>query len=41
MPFEFGDIFATLKQSLTIRQLGTLASADRETLRKAISQTLG
>jgi hypothetical protein len=40
-PSAIKPVFATLEQSLIIRQLGTLASADRETLRKAIAQTLG
>ena len=34
-------VFATLEQRLVIRQLGTLAPADRELLRAAIGQVLG
>ena len=40
-PSAVKPVFATLEQTLVIRQLGTLASPDREALRKAIVQTLG
>jgi mRNA interferase MazF len=40
-PSAVKPVFATLEQSLVIRQLGALAHADREALRKAIAQTLG
>jgi len=34
-------VFATLEQTLIIRQLGTLAAADQAALKNAISQILG
>ncbi len=34
-------VFATLEQALVIRQLGALTTADREVLRKAITQIIG
>jgi mRNA interferase MazF len=40
-PSAVKPVFATLEQPLVIRQLGSLAPADREALRKAIGQTLG
>jgi mRNA interferase MazF len=40
-PSTIKPVFATLEQSLVIRQLGTLQAADREALRQAIAQTLG
>lgn len=40
-PSAIKPVFATLEQSLVIRQLGTLHTADKEALRQAISQTLG
>ena len=39
-PSAIKPVFATLEQSLVFRQLGALASADREALRQAIAQTL-
>jgi mRNA interferase MazF len=40
-PSAIKPVFATLEQSLVIRHLGTLAPADQEVLRQAITQTLG
>jgi mRNA interferase MazF len=40
-PSAIKPVFATLEQSLVIRRLGTLHAADREALRKAISQAVG
>ena len=40
-PSAVKPVLATLEQALVIRQLGALAPADREALRKAIAQTLG
>lgn len=40
-PSAIKPIFATLEQSLIIRSLGALSTADRETLRQAIAQILG
>lgn len=40
-PSAVKPVFATLEQSLVIRQLGALGAADREALRHAIAQTLG
>jgi mRNA interferase MazF len=40
-PSAVKPVFATFEQSLVIRQLGTLATADREALRKAITQIIG
>ena len=40
-PSVIKPVFATLEQSLVIRQLGTLRFADRETLRQAIAGVLG
>lgn len=39
-PSAVKPVFATLEQVLVIRRLGVLAPTDRETLRKAITQTL-
>ena len=40
-PSAIKPVFATLEQSLVIRQLGALVPADCEALRQAIAQTLG
>jgi mRNA interferase MazF len=40
-PSAIKPVFATLEQSLVIRQLGALALADAEALRKAIAHALG
>lgn len=40
-PSSIKPVFATLEQSLVIRRLGALHTADREALRSAIVQTLG
>jgi mRNA interferase MazF len=40
-PSAVKPVFATLEQSLVIRQIGALATADRETLRETIAQLLG
>lgn len=40
-PSAIKPVFATLEQTLVIRQLGALVAADREALRQAIAQTLG
>jgi mRNA interferase MazF len=40
-PSSIKPVFATIEQSLVIRELGTLAEADRNALRQAIAQTLG
>jgi mRNA interferase MazF len=40
-PSAIKPVFATLEQSLVIRQLGALVAADRESLRQAIARTLG
>jgi mRNA interferase MazF len=40
-PSAIKPVFATLEQSLVIRNLGALTSADSETLRKAVAQVLG
>lgn len=40
-PSAVKPVFATLEQSLIIRQLGTFAQADIEALRQAIAQLLG
>jgi hypothetical protein len=34
-------VFATLEQTLVLRQLGKLGMADQAALRKAITETLG
>ena len=39
-PSAIKAVFATLEQSLVIRQLGTLALADQAALKNAIGQTL-
>jgi len=40
-PSVIKPVFATLEQSLVIRQLGALHAADKEALRQAIARTLG
>jgi mRNA interferase MazF len=40
-PSAIKPVFATLEQTLIIRQLGTLAAADQAALKNAISQILG
>jgi mRNA interferase MazF len=40
-PSAIKPVFATLEQSLVIRQLGALSAADREALRQAIAHALG
>lgn len=40
-PSAVKPVFATLEQSLVIRDLGALGAGDREALRHAIAQTLG
>ena len=40
-PSTVKPVFATLEQSLVIRQLGSLNAGDQEALRKAIAETLG
>jgi len=40
-PSVVKPVFATLERALVIRQLGTLSTADRTTLRKAIGEILG
>lgn len=40
-PSAIKPVFATLEQSLVIRQLGALSAADNEALRQAIAHALG
>ena len=40
-PSAVKPVFATLEQSLVLRQLGTLAAADQTALRQAIGQIIG
>jgi len=40
-PSAIKPVFATLEQTLIIRSLGALATADREALRQAIAQIIG
>ncbi len=40
-PSAIKPVFATLEQTLVLRQLGKLGMADQAALRKAITETLG
>lgn len=40
-PSAIKPVFATLEQTLVLRQLGTLAAADQAALRKAIAEVIG